>query len=662
MTDSSIQLDSGGSILFVGNSFTFGRVDPVLSYNTDNVRDLTEPVPGTTFANLTGSNPYEPHPWSGVPGIFEAFADQLGLELDVAISARNAATLQGQYLNSNPAGWDLRGNVASQSWDVVVLQDNSTQALPSGAGSITFAAGSSTATLIIDPTADTNAETDETIGIQITGSSSYQTSAGVVTGTILNDDPTGPVVNPALPTVTLVASPGAVLEDGTQKLVYTFTRTGPTTSSLTVQFGAARDGGTAPSVATGGDFESNVSQFTTSFQANTGQQAAGNVSFTTPGSGTVIIPAGASSVTFTLDPRPDTAVETDEFIRLTLSANANYNVGTQGPVAATILNDDFTNTTLPNISLNLASSAVYEDGSGNLVYLFTRSGSNTAPLTVNFSVSGTGTLPGSDFTVTGANSFSTAGAADPNLQSFNTYAVKFAQYATTGAADGAIPANPNANAATDVYLYETWARPNMVAGAHVATTNDTTGAVTTTATTAPEYYLSLEAMTADLRAAYEGLAAANPIFAGAAPVGAAFLRAVQDGTATRDPYAPDAGTDGKVDLWWDDNLHASKYGSYLSALTLLGTLTGLDPLLARCRRARRGRSRHHTGRGRGAATRRGGDARLLARCPLDGPWTGDRAARRHHGCLASVVHPGVGLDLLHSAIRTRDEKLDPIIL
>jgi VCBS repeat-containing protein len=579
MTDNSIQLDSGGSYLFVGNSFTFGRVDPVMSYNASNVRDLTAPVPGTTFANTTGSNPYEPHPWGGVPGIFEAFASQVGLKLDVAISARNAATLQGQYLNSNPAGWDLRGNVASQPWDVVVLQDNSTQPLPSGTGSITFAAGSSTATLTIDPTADTKAETDETIGLQITGSSSYRTSAGVVTGTILNDDPTGPVVNPALSTVTLVASPGAVLEDGTQKLVYTFTRTGSTTSALTVQFAAARDGSTAPSVATGGDFEGNANQFTTSFQANTGQQATGSVSFTS-NAGSVIIPAGASSVTFTLDPRPDTTVENDESIRLTLSANANYNVGTQGAVSVTILNDDFapgTDTSLSNISLSLASSAVYEDGSGNLVYQFTRSGSNTAPLTINFSVSGTGTLPGSDFTVTGANSFSTAGAADPNLQSFNTYAVKLAQYATTGAADGAIPTNPHANSATDVYLYETWARPNMVTVALVANTNDQTGAVTTTTTTAPEYYLSLEAMTADLRAAYEGLAAANPIFAGVAPVGAAFLRAVQDGTATRDPYAPDAGTDGKVDLWWDDNLHASKYGSYLSALTLFGTLTGLDP-------------------------------------------------------------------------------------
>lgn len=42
-------------------------------------------------------------------------------------------------------------------------------------------------------------------------------------------------------------------------------------------------------------------------------------------------------------------------------------------------------------------------------------------------------------------------------------------------------------------------------------------------------------------------------------------------------YAADAATDGLIDLWFDDGTHASKYGSYLSALTLFGTLTGLDP-------------------------------------------------------------------------------------
>jgi hypothetical protein len=232
--------------------------------------------------------------------------------------------------------------------------------------------------------------------------------------------------------------------------------------------------------------------------------------------------------------------------------------------------------TNPQLSLSLTVCRCRhrpDDGSGRLVYEFTRTGSTTAALTVNFEVEGSATLPSVDFAVAGATTFTTGSAANPNLASFNTYAVKLAEYARIGAADGAIPANPNANLATDVYLYETWA----LVGARVATTDEQTGAVTTSTTTAPEYYTSLEAMTADLRAAYEGLAAANPIFKGVAPVGEAFLRAVQEGTATRNPYAADAGTDGKIDLWWDDNLHASKYGSYLSALTLFGKITGLDP-------------------------------------------------------------------------------------
>ena len=33
----------------------------------------------------------------------------------------------------------------------------------------------------------------------------------------------------------------------------------------------------------------------------------------------------------------------------------------------------------------------------------------------------------------------------------------------------------------------------------------------------------------------------------------------------------------KINLWWNDYLHASRHGSYLSALVTFGTLTGIDP-------------------------------------------------------------------------------------
>ncbi|MET0683532.1 MAG: hypothetical protein ABWZ29_09350, partial [Casimicrobiaceae bacterium] len=115
------------SILFVGNSYTFGRVDPVMSYNAANVHDLTAAM---NVANPSGSNPYEPHPWGGVAGIFKQFTVQAGLDYDVSISARNAASLRGHFLNTNPAGWDLLGNIASQQWGAVVLQDLSDEPLP----------------------------------------------------------------------------------------------------------------------------------------------------------------------------------------------------------------------------------------------------------------------------------------------------------------------------------------------------------------------------------------------------------------------------------------------------------------------------------------------------------------------------------------------------
>ena len=57
------------------------------------------------------------------------------------------------------------------------------------------------------------------------------------------------------------------------------------------------------------------------------------------------------------------------------------------------------------------------------------------------------------------------------------------------------------------------------------------------------------------------------------------MTAVQAGLATRDMYAPDALTDNLIDLWFNDGTHASVAGSYLSALTSFGSITGLDPAM-----------------------------------------------------------------------------------
>lgn len=90
-------------------------------------------------------------------------------------------------------------------------------------------------------------------------------------------------------------------------------------------------------------------------------------------------------------------------------------------------------------------------------------------------------------------------------------------------------------------------------------------------------------MTADLHAAFEAKARTNPNFAGVAPVGDAFQRAVDEGVAKADGFYGADGTYSaalprdRLNLWWLDYLHASREGSYLDALVLFGTITGIDP-------------------------------------------------------------------------------------
>lgn len=350
------------SILFVGNSYTFGRVDPVLSYNAANVRDLTQPQgplktdsTGSPFTNLTGTNSYpvgtpgfdsySPHSqtqgWGGVAGIFKQMTVQAGLDYDVALSTRNAASLRGQFLNSANSNWDMRGNIASQTWGKVVLQEQS-------------------------------------------------------------DEP------------------------------------------LTRQAG--------------------------------------------------------------------------------LGSNPEY-------------------------------ARFYADKIENFVH-----SSAQSP------------------TIRDRDAFT---GATGTVRQAACVAAGIA--AGTCSSDRGTFSNANASAATEMYLYQTWARPDLINAPGAKTINPATGnASYNTSVPVASYFASLEAMTADLKSGYQAIYDradddGSAGFKAIAPVGEAFLRAVTSGVATRNMYAINAATDGLMDLWFNDGTHASVYGSYLSSLTLFGTITGLDP-------------------------------------------------------------------------------------
>lgn len=232
-------------------------------------------------------------------------------------------------------------------------------------GTVTFGAGNSTATVTVDPTADSTVEPDETVILTVTAGTGYNVSApSAATGTITNDDAD----------VSVAVSPASVLEDGATNLVYTFTRTGFTGAALTINFSV---GGTAT--------------------FNTDYTQTGAATFNAS-SGTVTFTGTNTTTTVTIDPTTDATAENNETVILTVTSGTGYNPAAPTSATGTILDDDSA------VSVAVSPASVAEDGATNLVYTFTRTGDISAALTVNFSVSGTATFS-TDYTQTGADTF-----------------------------------------------------------------------------------------------------------------------------------------------------------------------------------------------------------------------------------------------------------------
>ena len=84
------------SVLFIGNSFLFGSGSPVRFYRADTVTDLNREGIG------------------GVPALFKSFAQQSGLDYDVALETRGGSGLDFHLANKLT-------EVGSRAWDTVVM-------------------------------------------------------------------------------------------------------------------------------------------------------------------------------------------------------------------------------------------------------------------------------------------------------------------------------------------------------------------------------------------------------------------------------------------------------------------------------------------------------------------------------------------------------------
>ncbi len=200
-------------------------------------------------------------------------------------------------------------------------------------GTVTFAAGSATATVTIDPIADTNDENNETAILTLTTGTGYTIgTANAATGTIIDDD------DPVPPSVTVAVAPASVQEDGSANLLYTFTRTGDTSASLTANFG----------VSGNAIFNNDYTQ-------------TGAASFSTS-AGTVTFPAGSATATVTIDPTADTNDENDETAILTVATGTGYTIGTANSATGTIIDDD--DTRVPGFTIVESGGNTVVDESG----------------------------------------------------------------------------------------------------------------------------------------------------------------------------------------------------------------------------------------------------------------------------------------------------------
>ncbi|MFN6132843.1 MAG: Calx-beta domain-containing protein, partial [Synechococcaceae cyanobacterium] len=257
-------------------------------------------------------------------------------------------------------------------------------------GTVVFATGEATRTITVPVAADSSVEADETFRVSLSEASGavIDATANVAIGTIRNDD---------RPAISLVVAPARILENGGAALIYTFSRNGDPADALTVDYSVS---GTALVAV---DYSGIA---------------------VTPTIRSVSFAAGAATALVTLTPISDSESEPEETVALTLVEGAGYRIGTTAAVVGSIADED------PLITLSLAPTAVSENGSTNLTYIFSRSGSTSTALTVQYSVAGSASL-GSDYSGL---------AASPAIKSLTIAA---------GSASASVTVDPNADSESE---------------------------------------------------------------------------------------------------------------------------------------------------------------------------------------------------------------------
>lgn len=356
------------------------------------------------------------------------------------------------------------------------------------AGSAVIPAGSSSVTVNVTPLNDTLVEPLETVVLTLSSNAAYVIDPTATSGTVsMLDDDTN-VVSVVATDATAqeidLTVPGNVANTGT----FLVSRTGDTTSPLTVYYSVAGNPSTGVPAVHGVDYEALP--------------------------GVLQIPAGAASATITILPRWDGFGETAEQVLLQLGGGpTDYRLDPANNAATVTVNDGAAASNLPYVEVAAATAAV--EGGSNGAFTFSLKGSQAGTVSVPFTLSGTATIT-SDYTVTlpattPASTFDTAtGTGSLTMTSTgstaNTASVTIVPVNDTALEDiesivCAIPANAVVSTFPPTASASLWLRdndqPTVWADSQVGTSAATINRITEGASTSPfKFYVSRTGSTA----------------------------------------------------------------------------------------------------------------------------------------------------------------------
>ncbi|HYD64468.1 DUF4347 domain-containing protein [Azospirillum sp.] len=362
----SVQYDVGGSDVngadFVGGSlptgtitFADGATSALLTINV--AGDTT--VEGDETFSVVLSNPSTGATISTATATGTVRNDDTGLSIaatDADKAEAHAATSAFTYTVTRTG--DVSGQSTVQygvTSTGVGADDFVGNALP--AGTITFAAGATTALLTIAVAGDTAVESDEAFSVVLSNASTGTSiTTATAAGTIRNDD--------AALSITATDADKAEGNTGSTAYTFTVTRAGSTSGTMSVQY-AVTGAGIANADFAGGSLPA----------------------------GTITFAAGATSALLTIAVAGDTTPESDEAFSVVLSNPGTGATISTATASGTIRNDDNT------LSIVATGADKAEGHGGSTAYTFAvaRAGDTTGTATAQYAVTG-GAVSADDFT------------------------------------------------------------------------------------------------------------------------------------------------------------------------------------------------------------------------------------------------------------------------